>query len=147
MSVEVTLTGRLGNNLFQYTIGRIIAEHHGFELNCSRAFSPEVTFMGKVIDIGPPALLEGLTAYFPNAPLHLPGKRVSAPMDSFELGVRGAWDGSTMDLAGVLADRSQRQIRLKGYFQRYEYFESFQKQIRYWLDFKPIASPHTINIQ
>jgi hypothetical protein len=36
VSVTVTLRDRLGNNLFQYAIARIIAEHHGFSLACTR---------------------------------------------------------------------------------------------------------------
>lgn len=34
MSVTVRLRGRLGSNLFQYAVARIVAERHGLELRC-----------------------------------------------------------------------------------------------------------------
>src|SRR5262245_14809266 len=121
MAVRVTFRGGLGNNLFQYALGRIVAQHHGLAMTCtsgrarSRSFNQLPQAMG---DIG----LEDLVEYFPNAPLELPGETVDNPVEAFELGEDRAWQGQTLSLTAVLENTQRRQIRLDGYFQRYEYY-------------------------
>jgi len=137
MSVEVIFGGRLGNNLFQYALGRIIAQHHQFELNCTPPGKPTLVFMGRELDIGPAADLAELTEYFPNAPLHIDGVRTETPMDMFDIYADTSWSGHRIDLDGLLDDRSPRKIRLLGHFQRYEYYKPYNDAIRHWFYFRP----------
>jgi hypothetical protein len=143
MSVIVMFRGRLGNNLFQYALGRLIAEHHGFALECGRTPEPPMTFMGRDVDIGPPATLEALQAYFPHAPLCLPGTCVDAPVDAYEYSREG-WGGHTVDLQAILADRTPRRILLDGFFQRVEYFRPHRERLRRWFEMAPVQTPHAI---
>jgi len=78
--VRVTLRGRLGNNLFQYAIARIIAEQHGFSLACAQMpLSPEQ--VGRHLILTGPSTLGELTAYFPNAPLRIDGFAGASPVE------------------------------------------------------------------
>jgi|SRR5215471_6968934 len=132
MSVVVTLFNRLGNNLFQYALGRLIAEHHGFELRCEYRPLEPPTFVGQPLNYGPAASLPELAAHFPNAPLNIPGRQVDEPVESYEMAPGHPWQGQTIDLDSILADRTPRQIRLSGFFQRFEYFAPYQERIRQW---------------
>lgn len=132
MCVEVTFIGRLGNNFFQYALGRMIAEHFGLELRC---FCPEdkpVQFMGRGVELGPPATLSALSTHFPNAPMSVSGTAIMEPVDSFDVYANPAWDGQRIDLEGILTNGAPRRIQLAGYFQRYEYFRPFREQLRQW---------------
>lgn len=132
MSVIVNLTGRLGNNLFQYALGRIIAEHLDLELSCRRYHAKPKPLGGD-----PPnaagSTLEDVSSFFPNAPLRIPGRRVHEPVEVFE-GVKkvGGWRGHKIDLNGVLQNRTLRQIRLRGWFQRLEYYAPHKPRIFQW---------------
>lgn len=144
MSVEVIMTGRLGNNLFQYAIGRIIAEHHRFELNCEPPKRSVLAFMGRELDIGLSATLDGLQDLFPNAPLHITGRRSEIPFENFDMHTDGLWNSHTIDLDGLLANPTPRKIRLLGNFQRYQYLEPFQDSIRHWFDFRSPPCPYEV---
>jgi hypothetical protein len=141
MSVEVFLMGRLGNNLFQYALGRIIAEHLGFELTCSTfPLSPEgIRLSNESLKDTQSATLFSTASEFINAPLHIPGKRYlhPHPTDDFVMDMTMTWKGQTIDLAGVLADHSPRKIRLMGFFQRYEYYRPYLDKIRHWFAVPP----------
>lgn len=141
LSVQVTFIGRLGNNLFQYALGRIIAEHHGLELNCIDTRTSPTRFLGREVDIGPPATLKMLTRHFPGAPLHLKGNRIYSPVQSFEINEQKGWNGYSLNLNAVLQDASLRQIRLAGYFQRYEYFQPFKDRIQKWFRIASVSVP------
>jgi Glycosyl transferase family 11 len=145
MCVKVNFLSRLGNNLFQYAIGRIIAEHHGLELECQQLQVPkEQMFMGRKYDKGPIATLETLTRYFPGAPLRILGRRVDTPVECFELSQDNTWSGQTIDLQSILANRTPRQIRLAGFFQRYEYFAPYRDRIRRWFRCTPTRMPFKV---
>jgi Glycosyl transferase family 11 len=145
MCVKVKFLGRLGNNLFQYAIGRIIAEHHGLELECEQIeVQKEKMFMGHKYDIGPIATLETLTRHFPGAPLRIPGRRVDTPVECFETGQDNNWSGQTIDFQSILANRTPRQIRLAGFFQRYEYFAPYRDRIRRWFRCTPTRMPFEV---
>jgi hypothetical protein len=148
MAVHVTLVQRLGNNLFQYAVGRIIAEHHGLALHCTPrpyAYSAHwERWLGRRGNPGPIATLDALTEFFPNAPLHLPGRTVTTPVESHEITRGGTWKGHIFDLGRILADPTPRQIRLYGFFQRYEYFEPYRQRIREWFRPRPVPTPWTI---
>jgi hypothetical protein len=145
MCVKVNFLSRLGNNLFQYAIGRIIAEHHGLELECQQLHVPtEQIFMGRKYDKGPIATLETLTRHFPGAPLRIPGRRVDTPVECFEMSQDNTWSGQTIDLQSILANRTPRQIRLAGFFQRYEYFAPYRDRIRRWFRCTPTRMPFEV---
>jgi hypothetical protein len=134
MSVRVKFIGRLGNNLFQYAVGRIVAQHHGLALDCRQS--------RHAIHISvPPPTLENLAFHFPNAPLRMPGLCVDAPVESHEVTPDGPWNGQSLDLQSILADKTPRQIRLAGYFQRFEYFAPYSAEIRQWFCFKHVTVP------
>ncbi len=140
MSVVVTMLGRLGNNLFQYAIGRIIAEHHGFAFNC--AYRPSVRFAG--IDCGPTSTLSELAEYFPNAPLSIPGRSYSLPVQSFDVENGEGWRGHVIDLEGILSDRTARRLHLAGFFQRFCYFRDHQSTLRRWFTLRQTPTPYCV---
>lgn len=132
MSVEVTFIGRLGNNFFQYALGRIIAQHLGMELRCVCPEDKPVHFMGSGVELGPPATLSALSAHFPHAPMSIEGINILEPSQQFDVRANPNWDGQRIDLTSVLSDRTPRNIQLAGYFQRYEYFHPFRQELRHW---------------
>src|SRR5581483_7553762 len=119
MSVEVQYLGRLGNHLFQYAFGRIVAEALGYELRCVldlATLEKRLSFLGEPRDCGATANLPELTGHFRNAPQLLPGKHVDGPEERWQFGKpdpSGAiWDGHQLDLAKLLADRRDRRLVL-----------------------------------
>lgn len=145
MSVDVVFSGRLGNNLFQYVLGRIIAEHYGLEMNCSTLYQEQLTFGGKALDVGPYASLPSLSQYFPNAPLYIPGLRVRYPVEDYTVRQNSPWNGQKLDLQKLLKDPKPRHFRLAGFFQRFEYFEPHQARIRQWLAQVPPTLPWRVS--
>lgn len=139
MSVIVHFRGRLGNNLFQYAIGRIIAEELGFSLNCQ---SP-----GSITEGAPKfsadSTLVGLARYFPNVRLRIDGSEYVSPVESYELSSIPGWKGQTVDFNAILSNKLPRQIRLEGYFQRYEYLREHKANLRRWFYFDklPLSFP------
>jgi len=66
----------------------------------------------------------------------IPGRVIREPHQTLQ--------GHCIDLASLLADPAPRRIVLRGWFQRYEYFQPFANQIRSWL-YRPlstVARPH-----
>jgi hypothetical protein len=143
MSVRVTLLGGLGNNLFQYALGRIIAEHHGFALFCGDFPDQAPIPLWDAAKI-PCSTLTELAAYFPNAPLHIPGRRYEQPLELYEVGRGKPWRGHTIDLAAILSNPRPRQIRLAGFFQRFEYFAPYRAHIKEWFALRPIEHPYQV---
>lgn len=129
MSVEVQFRGRLGNNLFQYAFGRIVATELDLAFQCFRESRLSQRLVKR-------ATLEDVVESFPNAPLYLNGRRVRSPTMSFCVGQRG-WQGQRISMSTMLSDRTPRRIRLSGYFQRFEYYEPYMQQIRRWFEVRP----------
>lgn len=144
MSVKVRLIGRLGNNLFQYALGRILSQELDLALDCLQVPMQVPSIGGQVVEIGNAATLTGLSEYFPNAPLCIPGRCFEQPVESFEMAGSTTWRGQTIPLDRVLQDGTPRQIRLCGWFQRYEYYSRFRRQILNWYQLKRMALPYTI---
>jgi hypothetical protein len=150
MSVEVQYLGRLGNHLFQYAFGRIVAETLGYELRCvldPARQDARMRFLGEPRDCGAIATLPELTTHFTNAPQLVPGKRVDAPEERwfFARPRDGAlWDGHTIDLAALLADHRDRRLVFRGFFQRFDYYRPHQDRIRDWFALEPLADPFGI---
>lgn len=145
MCVVVTLRGRLGNNLFQYALGRIIAEEKGLQLECRRVQQPTPLHIGLGLDVGPITILEGVAQYFPNAPLRIDGRRIESPVEQYEMEAGGLWRGHVLDLGEVLSNSLPRQIRLCGYFQRFSYLAPYKHSIRRWFEMKHIATPYDLS--
>jgi hypothetical protein len=99
--VEIHYLDQRGNQLFQYCLGRIIAENLGL------------------------ALQAGKIAGFPGT--------IEVVQGSEHLNPEQLLQGHKIDLAGILSDRSPRRIVLKGWFQRYAYFQPYAGLIRRWL--------------
>jgi hypothetical protein len=138
MAVEVQFIGRLGNNLFQYALGRIIAEELGYELVCRPAAVAGATEVRP--DSGDAATLLDLAGEFLDVPLRIPGKHIRSPHERYVLGER-AWSGYGVPLQRILQDRRDRRIVLRGYFQRMEYFAPYRDVVRSWLRPRRSASP------
>lgn len=143
MSVCVHLLGRLGNNLFQYVFARLLAEQHGFALDCLQEPWVAHEFLGRRFDQAPHADLSGFLPHFPDLRLKLPGKRCAAPVQAHEFRTFEEWDGHTVDL-GALQHPGARRIVLRGFFERAEYYAPHLDRIRAWLRFVPAPTPLAI---
>ena len=116
--VEVKYRARLGNNLFQYCFGRIIAEGLGYKLKANP--------------------IPG----FPNTEKQINGKDYSQgyPIQviahDYSHLYRGdyskilSWKNKNLNLKSIIDDKSKRKIVLNGYFQRYEYYKPYKNVIR-----------------
>lgn len=100
--VEVRYLGRLGNNFFQYCLGRIIAERLGFSL----VADPLPGF---------PATEEKIQGHDYSS---YPVQELTGRM------------GQVIDLESIVSDQTKRKIVLNGYFQRYEYYQPYKEVIR-----------------
>jgi hypothetical protein len=111
--IEVQYLDQTGNQLFQYCLGRILAERLGLALQAAPI------------------------AGFPGTASVIPGRCVLQP--EVEL------CGHRIDFEAQLQDPSPRRIVLRGWFQRYSYFQPEQAAIRRWLQRPPLSSadhPH-----
>lgn len=103
--VSILFKGNLGNNLFQYSIGRIIAEELGYNL--------------RVEGIG------GIPG-FPKTYDNIGGKEFDSPLE-----VHGPWQD--IDLNGAINNKSDRHIRVHGHFEKYDYYKPYKDRIKQWL--------------
>lgn len=99
--INVLYQDQRGNQLFQYCLGRIIAEHLGFALQA--------------------APIPG----FPGTNEVVRGRTLLSPVQMLQ--------GHRIDLPALLADHTPRRIVLRGWFQRYVYFQPYAALIRRWL--------------
>ena len=120
--IEVQYVGQLGNNLFQYALGRILAETLGLELRCAPVPGHESWHS-----------LDKVWRNFADCPQHIPGLSYCGP-DVEE--VLLLWH--RIDVAALLARRQPRHIVLRGWFQRFEYFAPYRERIRRW--FAPVPA-------
>lgn len=105
--VIVKYRDQLGNNLFQYCFGRILAENLGYEL-----------------------LADGFD-YFPNTKKKIKGANYSKGYPEERL------TGQVIDLEKVLNNRNKRKIVVDGHFQRFSYYNDYKELIRKkWLVFQ-----------
>lgn len=140
MSVEVALTGRLGNHLFQYAFARIVAEHHGLRMRCvERPFVP-LSFAGIPLDSAGSSSLSGLQQHFPNAPASLPGRVIDEPA----ITPRGPRGVQNPDLGAIL-NSPPRHYSFTGIYQRYEYFAPYRSTLRQW--FEPSGVSVRVEVQ
>jgi hypothetical protein len=105
--VKVHWAGRMGNNMFQYCFGRILATELGYQLACSSIAGFERT-KDKV---------DGVAIDHPSVTLNM----------------------HLVDMEGILnkSDGEQRVILEGGYFQRYEYYRPYKKEVKEWMSIEP----------
>jgi hypothetical protein len=135
MSVQLVLRGSLGSHLFQYAVARILAANAGLALAC-RQERPADRSSGD----GPPLTLEEAAALFFDVPLILDGTWATGPMEAYEVGGEGMWDGQTLPFGDMLANRRPRHIRLNGFFQRAEYILTREALVREWYELAEAGS-------
>jgi len=128
--IEVQYVGQLGNNLFQYALGRLLAEKLGMELRCAPAPGHETGHS-----------LDKVWRSFADCPQHIPGLSYCGP-DVEE--VLLLWH--RIDVAALLARREPRHIVLRGWFQRFEYFAPHRERIRRWFARVPASPDSTYTI-
>jgi hypothetical protein len=138
MTVEVRFVGHLGNNLFQYALGRVLAEELGHALICvppdERPGFDRVEKASGIQD-----RLSTLSAHFADVPLSLPGRQIEAPRLRHVLGDRLDWNGHGIDLGRLLRSGRDSRIVLRGYFQRTELYQPYRERIRRWFTLPPQA--------
>lgn len=130
--IEVHYRCALGNNLFQYALGRILAEHRGDALLCSAAT--------KHTDAGQQSLPDVVDA-FVDLPQKLPGRRVEEPQNRFVVGDRLTWNWHGLDLDALLSDPEPTRIVLDGFFQVADYYAPHRLALRRWFTLKPRDLP------
>lgn len=132
MTVEVRYLGHLGNNLFQYALGRILAEELGSALVC-RAI-PDTRGWGVVEQMS--GIVDHLlthSAAFADAPQSLPGHACDGQQLRYVLGEKQNWSGHGINLPYPLRHGRGHRIVLHGYFQRAEYYLPYRERIARWL--------------
>jgi hypothetical protein len=142
MAVHIVLAGRLGNNLFQYALGRIVAEDAGTALYATRQCRPVHAAVAKTS--GAMVTLESEQSRF--ADVRLAGWPEYAPAPEWALNVSTPpSDGHTLDLKSVCGlARSQKPVMLAGYFQREEYYAHRRDHLQRCLrvaDREPLPKP------
>jgi len=105
--IEIYYLDQRGNQLFQYCLGRILAERLNFALQAMP--------------------ISG----FPGTMEHVSGRASPSPIQEFR--------GHHIDLDSIAADQTPRRIELRGWFQRYAYFQPHKVSIRRWLKQEPIG--------
>ena len=131
MTVEVRFLGHLGNNLFQYALGRVLAEELGLALRC--VASGERPGFGRVeAASGIRDRLWSLTDAFADVPLTLDGREIVAPQYRHVTGEQLQWNGHGINLDWLLRHGHDHRIVLRGYFQRTEYYQPWRERIRRW---------------
>ncbi len=137
MTVEVRYLGHLGNNLFEYALGRILAEALDQALVCVPACDApgwsEVERVSGIVD-----RLSAHSDAFADAPQSLPGRQCSGAQLRYVLGEKPGWSGHGLDFDHLLRHGAGRHIVLQGYFQRIEYYQPYRDQIRRWFRWRNI---------
>ena len=119
--IEVRSLDRLGNNLFQYAFGRILAERMNYALKAAPLPGFPGTFRPvdghDYRDCSPEVLLEEFS---------------------------DKTQRQKLDLEAIISNPVKRKIVLEGYFQRYDYYRPYREVIRrQWLHVpEPIEPQH-----
>ena len=111
--IEVKYLGTLGNNMFQYALGRILAEEMGYELSAEPIYGENFL------------LREG--EGFKNTIEKVEGK-------SYDSSIQVFTQHNLQDLSRILDDENERRIFLNGWFQRYEFIKPYKDRIKHWYE-------------
>ena len=111
--IRVVYENRLGNNLFQYCFGRILAEELGLHLE-----APHIEVFPNTCD-----LVEGLK---------LDDSQIETVGCCAEL---GGMNEESVDLKKIIEDPDSKRkaFLVSGFFQRYEHFSQYKDRIKKWL--------------
>ena len=146
MTVEVRYLGHLGNNLFEYALGRILAEELGLALRCLPARDApgwgQVERMSGIVD-----RLSAWSDRIVDAPQILAGEQGAGPQLRYVLGEKSGWTGHGINLDYLLRHGQGRHIVLHGYFQRTEYYHPYRERIRRWYRFRDTTPAVTLQPQ
>lgn len=133
--IELQMRGFLGNNLFQYAIGRILSEELGYALEVRQStYKPSLNV---------PHVKE-LFSLFNDAPFQIDGMRFDSPIDDTYNYSLKRFDGYHIDISSVVNDQNHRKLRVNGSFERYEIFQPYKKRIREWFEIDPLSMGHSI---
>ncbi len=138
MTVEVRFLGHLGNNLFQYALGRVLAEELGQALVCVAA-GARPGFDRVEQASGIQDRLSTHAGQFADVPLSLPGREIVQPQRRHVLGETLDWNGHGLDLERLLRTGGDARIVLRGYFQRTALYVPYAARIRRWFALPPVA--------
>jgi hypothetical protein len=116
--VEVKYQGRLGNNLFQYCFGRIVAESLGYRL-----VAEPIPGFPKTADVVDGVVYEKPLRLFKEDPFT-----------------------QTTDREQLFKKKTPGKILLDGYFQRYEYYKPCKKKIKKWLSTAETEKPYELSV-
>ena len=131
MTVEVRYLGHLGNNLFQYALGRVLAEELGSALVCRSV--PDARGWGVVEQMsGIVDRFGSLSTAFADAPQSLPGYSCDASQLRYVIGEKQNWSGHGINLPYLLRHGHGQRVVLHGYFQRAEYYLPYRERIARW---------------
>ena len=134
--VHLQMNGYIADNLFQYTIARVIAEELGYTLKVSHSrMHPQQNV----------PQLEAFLAACANAPLAIAGATHEGPADYSPHIDHGDFDGYDLDLTGICARRDPRRIEVRGYFQRYALLQPYKERIRSWFDMEPCDQGYEVS--
>lgn len=106
--VAIDLPALLGNRLWGFCVAKIIAQELNYDLYCKPIYGFPNTY-----------------AYHPNYPEN-------------QFGWESNTDDQIIDMQGIINNKTDRNIKLNGYFQRYSYIEKYADLIRNdWLKIDP----------
>ena len=133
--IEILYAGHLGNNLFNYALGRVLAEELGLALRCTARETPGawkgVEDASSIVD-----KLSQHFGGFEDVPQELAGRVVGRPQLRYVMGEKLAWNGQALNLPFLLQSGGNYRIVLHGYFQRTEYYHPYRDKIRRWYRFR-----------
>ena len=111
--INVNYVGRLGNNMFQYSLGRILAESMGMRLNSA----PIPEFSKTFERVNPHQIEHYDPIVFNDHVLRINNQPVSV-----------------QDIVNL----KDKTVYLDGWFQRYEYYKPYKEKIREWFQIEDI---------
>ena len=119
--------GRLGNRLFRYAIGRILAEEMGYRLSLVD------NFFGRIVP----------HRAFSNTHDMVEGKVYHAPVEEYKQEIYP--NKLPKSLREIITDSTPRKLQLHGWYQRTEYYEPYIDRIKVWFELPKIdVSPDDI---
>lgn len=134
--VHLQMNGFIADNLFQYVAARLMAESLGYALQVSHsALHPETNT---------PQLLE-LLSHCADAPLDIPGASYSDPVDYTAHNENGGFEGFNLNLDKISANKKNRRLEVRGYFQLYENLRPHKAKIRRWFHMDPCDAGHSLS--
>jgi hypothetical protein len=137
--IEVKTFSQIGNNLFQYAMGRILAEEMGYALTVR--MSARERFRNNNLQ------LTELMRRFHDAPLVIEGKSFDEPVERFSVFEGSGFDGYNLDVERIVNNTAPRKIVLEGYFEKYRYFKARKSRLRDWFHLEPRSFGYPVSDQ